>query len=511
MVAPGDIVADRFRLIAPLGEGGMGAVWRAEHIHLEIQVAVKLMKTDPPPGERLRKRFEREARMAAKINSAHVVRVIDHGYHGDVPFIAMELMDGHDLRAELERRGRLTLADTATMVHHVARALGQAHELGLIHRDIKPDNIFVSTDEDGRPLYKVLDFGVVKNTFGTDGGSTFATGEGVLVGTPYYLSPEQAEATGIIDHRSDLWSLGVVAYECLAGRLPFEASTLGRLIVEILGAPVPAIGEVELPAPVTAWLRRSLSKSPNERFGDARLMAESFRAAVKGAPTWSEPRVPRAVVAPVGSNPGVSSSTISSSDTVHSDDAAHVPDAEDATVDAPMGVRPRPRSDLGTLDGAARNEIPTIPTRRWPFAVLGLGALLAVGFVGLQFASSGVPIDSATTVDASATPPTSSSRLGAATAGELPAAKPTTTVPKLSGSRSAGALEVETAVPASTTVKPRVTAPQPPAEASPRTNEPEPSATPSPGPSPTSTAVPGTSPPQPSSPPNGLKSIRRDI
>ncbi len=489
MVAPGDIVADRFRLVSPLGEGGMGAVWRAEHIHLEMPVALKLMKTDPPPGERLRKRFEREARMAAKIKSAHVVRVIDHGYHDEVPFIAMELMEGQDLRATLDRRQRLSLGETVTMVRHVARALARAHELGLVHRDIKPDNIFVCADEDGRPLYKVLDFGVVKVTYGTDGGSSLATAEGVLVGTPYYLSPEQAEATGIIDHRSDLWSLGVVAYECLAGRLPFEAPTLGRLIVEILNTPMPPVDDAGLPPAVDAWLRRALSKSPEARFASARLMSEGLVAAADLPHPRSEPPRPDAVVVPSGSTPGADLAT---GDTLHSDDTVMRPELDDATVDAPMqqGPSQAQSSDLpGTLEGATRSEVPVAPAPRWPLAVAA--GVVAVG-IAAWVTTRGEPTPaSVETRSATSEPPKPASTETAAVppAGPTIVAEPTATAPS-SASRAF--------VPAPTHVLTDAPKPVP---------EPTAAPAPSPGPSPTPAPVPGTSAPANS----GKLPIRRGI
>jgi serine/threonine protein kinase len=171
-------------------------------------------------------RFLREARSAAQIRSPHIVQILDVGIDGGVPFIAMELLQGESLAERLARAGPLSPAEVARVLNQVARGIGRAHAAGLVHRDLKPDNIFLERNEDEETV-KVLDFGIAKELapgFDPDSG---ATRTGTLIGSPHYMSPEQAEGSSDLDHRTDIWSLGVVAFECLVGKRPFEQASLG--------------------------------------------------------------------------------------------------------------------------------------------------------------------------------------------------------------------------------------------------------------------------------------------
>ena len=190
MVQPGLVIADRYELEQPLGEGAMGAVWRARHLALGTAVAVKVIRREAALNRDALQRFEREAMLAARIRSAHVVQALDHGHHDGLPYIVMEYLVGESLRDRLVARGRLTLAETSLVVRHVCRALAQAHEVGLVHRDIKPENIFVSPgEEEGEVVIKVLDFGVAKVTDELGVSAVAPTQTGALLGTPFYVSP----------------------------------------------------------------------------------------------------------------------------------------------------------------------------------------------------------------------------------------------------------------------------------------------------------------------------------
>jgi serine/threonine protein kinase len=196
----------------------MGAVWEARHLALDVRCAVKLILDDAKHPE-YRIRFEREARAAAKLQSPHVVQIMDHGIWEGTPYIAMELLHGEDLAARLARVGKLSASDTVGVVAQIARALRKAHGEGIVHRDLKPENVFLSVDDD-RELVKILDFGVAKSL--VPGGLGDAkTRTGSLLGTPAYMSPEQAEASASLDHRTDLWSLAVIVFECVLGTNPF--------------------------------------------------------------------------------------------------------------------------------------------------------------------------------------------------------------------------------------------------------------------------------------------------
>src|SRR5262249_30549614 len=204
-------VGANLRLVKLLGEGGMGSVWIADHTTLKTQVAVKFMAQALASSAEAVERFAREASAAARIKSPHVVQVLDHGFTSErIPYIAMELLEGEDLGVRLERLGRIGLSETTTIIAQACKALSRAHSLGIVHRDIKPENIFL-TEIDGELVVKILDFGIAKQTQATGLGMTTT---GTMVGTPYYMSPEQVVSAKAVDSRSDLWSIGVVAYHC---------------------------------------------------------------------------------------------------------------------------------------------------------------------------------------------------------------------------------------------------------------------------------------------------------
>ena len=279
----GRTIADRYRLVSLLGKGGMGSVWLAEDLTLRTELAVKLIDSELGKLPQPRARFLREAQLAARIKSAHVVQVYDHGVTSDgQPYIAMERLLGESLRDRLLARDRLSRGETAQIVSHVCRALARAHEAGLVHRDLKPENIFMAREAEGE-LVKVLDFGVAKATDALSDSSIDPTRTGALLGTPYYMSPEQAQGLKSVDYRTDLWAMGVVVFECLTGVRPFSAEALGPLIGKILAGAIPppslAAPDAKLSPEIDAWMGRALARDPKARFGSARELAESFMVA----------------------------------------------------------------------------------------------------------------------------------------------------------------------------------------------------------------------------------------
>jgi serine/threonine protein kinase len=235
-LAPNTVIAQRFRLNRQLGRGGMGSVWHATHLGLDIPCAVKFIEGEYAQLPEAQARFEREAKAAAQLRSPHVVQILDHGVCDGVPYIAMELLDGEDLGKRIARVGRMNPQELVTVVTQVCRALTKAHSVGVVHRDLKPDNIFLVKDDD-REIAKVLDFGIAKANSNALEGSNTKTG--AMLGTPYYMSPEQAQGTKSVDSRSDLWSLAVIVFQAITGRLPFESEALGDLLVKIIVSPVP--------------------------------------------------------------------------------------------------------------------------------------------------------------------------------------------------------------------------------------------------------------------------------
>jgi serine/threonine protein kinase len=276
-LAPGLVIVNRFRLIRQLGEGGMGCVWRASHLTLGIDVAVKFIDTSLLKFGEIRSRFAQEAMAAARIRSPHVVSILDYGTDTTGrPYIAMELLEGEDLAHRLERERTLSVAQTAQVITQACRGLSKAHAGGIIHRDMKPENLFLCEEEEGF-LLKILDFGVAKAQLTADVGHQTALG--AVIGTPAYMSPEQARGDKV-DFRCDLYSLASVAYHALVGEPPFPADNLHSLLVGLIARmPTPvSIRKPELTTKFDPWFAKALAKLPNDRFQNAREMAETFLA-----------------------------------------------------------------------------------------------------------------------------------------------------------------------------------------------------------------------------------------
>src|SRR5688572_6833298 len=269
----------------------MGAVYRAERMGWQSPVAIKLMNAMDVHDSPALARFQREARLAASLRSVHVVQVLDDGVDATTgaPFIVMELLDGESLAERLSRVKRLRPQVVAQIITQIARALGRAHDAGLIHRDLKPDNILIVRNDD-EELVKVLDFGIAKWLAGphapTSGTGTLA---GQMLGTPAYMSPEHFANSANIDHRADLWSLGVIAFECMTGTRPFLGDTLVSLALSVCsGKYALASSLAHVPDGFDAWFARAVAPDPAERFPSARLMAEELRGLCGHIPMYWE-------------------------------------------------------------------------------------------------------------------------------------------------------------------------------------------------------------------------------
>lgn len=273
----GTVLGGKYRLEKLIGQGGMGSVWRAEHLGLHAPVAVKLLGVDLGAHAEAVARFHREAHAAASIRSPHVVQILDHGIDEatKAPFIVMELMEGQSLADRLAQIGRVAPADVARIFVQVARALSRAHEAGIVHRDLKPDNVFLVRNED-EEVAKVLDFGIAKARGGL--GADSATRTGAVMGTAYYMSPEQISGAKELDFRTDLWAFGVMACECLTGRRPFDADSIGGLTLKICVEPIPVPSSFQpVPPGFDAWFARITQRPPAARFGSAREAADTLR------------------------------------------------------------------------------------------------------------------------------------------------------------------------------------------------------------------------------------------
>ncbi len=279
----GTLVAGKYRLERLLGRGGMGSVWEGVHTSLGTKVAVKFIETEFANHAEIRDRFFNEAFAAARLQSKHIVQVYDHGVDdGGRPYIVMEFLSGEPLDERLVREGTLSLADAANVIRQVARAVKKAHESGIIHRDLKPENVFLVWDEeDKRDLVKVVDFGIAKFTEGS--GISSATRTGAVLGTPHFMSPEQARGLKDIDARSDVWSIGVIAYRAVTGALPFDGEAVGDLLVKICTVePKPPSEHVPVPPSFDEWMRRSLCKDVDERYSSVDEQARALSEIASG-------------------------------------------------------------------------------------------------------------------------------------------------------------------------------------------------------------------------------------
>jgi serine/threonine-protein kinase len=287
----GDLVAGKYRVDRVLGEGGMGVVVAATHEHLEQRVALKFLLPDLTTNAEVVQRFMREARAAVKIQSEHVARVLDVGAtESGTPFMVMEFLDGEDLAQVLAARGPLTMEEAVGYVLEASEAVAEAHSYGIVHRDLKPPNLFLARRANGRPIVKVLDFGISKvPTSGKDAAATSAT---ALMGSPVYMSPEQMVAPATVDVRTDVWCLGVVLYELLSQKIPFEGETMPELVFKVVQKPHLPLRSFrpDLPSELLAVVDRCLEKEQAGRFA---TVAELARALAPFAPARSAQSVER--------------------------------------------------------------------------------------------------------------------------------------------------------------------------------------------------------------------------
>jgi eukaryotic-like serine/threonine-protein kinase len=287
---PGMMVTSNLRLVELLGEGGMGSVWIAEQVSIGARVAVKFIATNVArPNTHVVARFKREAAIAARIKSPHVVQVIDFGTTGDgTPYLAMELLEGETLQQRLKRTGAISTRDTALIVAQVAQALGKAHALGIVHRDVKPANLYLIDSAYGL-FVKVLDFGVAK--FADTMGDVGVTATGAMLGSPLYMSPEQFASAKDADARADVWSLAVVAYQCLTGDPAFQGESFGQVMLAVVHRKFRPVSTVrgDLPGALDALFAKAFADDIGRRFQSADELAKDFLAISKT--TGSEPLV----------------------------------------------------------------------------------------------------------------------------------------------------------------------------------------------------------------------------
>ncbi len=396
------VILGKYRVERVIGVGGMGAVVAARHLQLEEAVAIKFLHPATLDQPETVQRFLREARSAIKIRSEHCVRVLDVGtLDSGAPYMVMEYLEGYDLARLLEQSGSLPIADAVDWVLQAAEALAEAHAMGIVHRDLKPANLFLTRRADGSASVKVLDFGISKQTAG--GAEASVTRTQAVLGSPRYMSPEQMRSTRDVDARADVWALGAVAHELIAGQPPFDAETMTALCAAILQDPPNPlrVRRPDAPVELEAAILGALEKDRARRYPNVAALAAAIAPFGTPAAALSAERIAR--VLGISGMVRVSRAVVSNTSF-----------AAGVTGDSPT---------VATTGGAV-----TDATNRGPVArtflvlVLALGAalaaLLAVGVFGVASSRRRV---SPTGDDVQGQPGTAHAQLGAST--PVPAAQ----------------------------------------------------------------------------------------
>ncbi len=303
-LSQGSLIGGRYRLEHHLGEGGMGTVWSAVHTVTHRSVAMKFLRDSVRERADLRQRFLREASAASALKHPNAVEILDvFDFEESSPVMVMELLQGETLGSKLARDQRLSMEETDALLLPVFSAVGTAHALGIVHRDLKPDNLFLAELPEATKV-KVLDFGIAKLTaeyYLARGLSAHHTDAGAMLGTPYYMAPEQASGEVPVDHRADVWSLGVILYECLSGTRPIEGENLTQVVSRLMSAGIIPLERLapELPRDVTAIVMQMLSRDPSRRPDGLREVSRVLtRYSRATAPEFSEPSTDRGSLLP---------------------------------------------------------------------------------------------------------------------------------------------------------------------------------------------------------------------
>ncbi|MCU0658270.1 MAG: serine/threonine protein kinase [Polyangiaceae bacterium] len=344
-VQPGSVLGGKYLLEGLLGQGAMGVVLAARCLEDGSRVAIKVLLPDALEHNEAVARFEREVRLVRQLSGRHVARVLDAGMHGESPFMAIELLDGHDLAQELHERGPLPPEDAVGWILQALDAVVEAHAQGIVHRDLKPSNLFLARQPDGSRLLKVLDFGISKQ-HGEGGQGAALTKTHSLIGSPLYMAPEQVLAARDADPRSDLWSLGVVLFELLTGQLPFDGTNVGVVLSNVLSAPIPSARSLrpELPRNLELILRACLARPVDERYPSGVALARDL---LSFAPPGHEALLER-IAANGAQLPGASWSALASDDSIeHRITLPGAPPDNDTTL----------RADFPALPGALKSDL----------------------------------------------------------------------------------------------------------------------------------------------------------
>lgn len=356
----GEIIDGKYRIVGLLGEGGMGAVYEAEHTTTGRDVAVKLINDNAMMSDEvLRARFQREAQAASKVRSAHIVEILDAGQDPSTkhPYMVMDLLQGENVLSALKRLECLAPELVMRVGYQTCLGLSKAHEVGVVHRDIKPANLFLSDAEANELDVKLLDFGVAKFKMdqATETANEALTRTGSMLGSPMYMSPEQARGLKTIDHRADIWSLGVVLYQLLAGHTPYHSiDGLGELIITICSEePEPLSSKAPWVASGLAnAVQKALKLSPEERYQTAKEFGDALLALMPDG-RW---RIQREMLVAADKNAGEGSAVDDLGDTVQLATAGAPPETPAAGFsggDSTVALEPHQMPELSGIESLA--------------------------------------------------------------------------------------------------------------------------------------------------------------
>jgi len=276
---------NKYEIVRVIGRGGMGSVYEALNTGIGKRVAMKFVDAEMSKNRDAVARFQREAQAASAVESAHIVEIFDSGVTDDgLPYIVMELLRGEDLGHRIKRCGRLELPEALHVIGQILRGLHRAHEAGIVHRDLKPDNIFLVDRDDEPNFAKILDFGISKVQRSSEVPAHTLTRQGTVLGTPFYMSPEQAQALSDVDGRTDIWSVGAILYECLTGRAPHTGTTYEQVIINICmkDAEDVRVHNPAVPEPIAAVIKRALARERADRITTARDFVDALVTAAPG-------------------------------------------------------------------------------------------------------------------------------------------------------------------------------------------------------------------------------------
>jgi serine/threonine-protein kinase len=461
----GVVLAGRYRVERVLGQGGMGVVVKAMHLQLNQPVAMKFLLPEVLGNQQVVQRFLREAQAAVRLKSEHVARVIDVGsLESGAPYMVLEYLEGADLSNF--PRSQLSVGGVVDLVLQACEALAEAHSLGIVHRDIKPANFFITRGSDGSPLLKVLDFGISKSPVA---GSNLTATQSVM-GTPAYMSPEQMRSSRDVDHRTDIWALGVVLYELLQGMPPYGGDTFSSMVIKVVNDPLPRM-TVALPGDLDTIVYRCLEKDPARRFQNVAELAQALaRYAQSDTQAAISVQRTRSII-------GL--------------------EARRSSVESGAGGRAIPPS---TLSGAVGARTSPGSTRRWPIFA-GLGVLVAVVAVAVVASNGGGGQKAAgpgPAAPAAASQPPPSAPAATAAPGATPSATPPASPPPSTVATTpapAPAAAAPAAPPAA--APPAAAPPAPPSAPATATAQPaaQPPGTPAAQPAPAATTAPEASSP----------------